>query len=162
MNIERELYELVRENIQEGQELSPDVVDGIIAYANANGLPALLSGLSDDVARLSLRSFMEPILDMPSDNIVTYFQSYRMISSFKLLSNRILEQARRKSKGFSADAAVLDELEPQLAEHVSALRQDSELGQTYAQEISDCLMDLDYAAGRTSNISLRLRRELAR
>ena len=156
MNVEREIYELLRQKVHNERLISEDTCEGIRAYALSSGLDKKLAALPDSTANTILQTFMKPVMDMPEDKVIEYFRTYPVISEFHILSNRIFDAAKDKKNGRCAEWSDLQALEKELALFMQAILKDRALKQTLDHELSDCLMDLDFAMGKTNKLSLRL------
>ena len=159
MSVNREVYALVKESVKDKRLLDESVFNGVTAYCEDNGLEQAVFKYQDENTRSkALRAFMAPIIQMPEDKMVLFFQTYPMRARFKLLSNKIRNEAMKKYRNSAYHCNVLDALEKQLGEMAVSIYRDEALKNVLSDELADCQLELDYLSGWTESISLRMRR----
>lgn len=162
MNTENEIYRLVSKASDSNFFLSEQVHSGITAYINDNGLNALLSGIPAERRLHCLEMFMKPVLTLPPSEIPLYFETYRLRLNFTLVANRIQEEAEKKWRSNDYRSECLVSLSNEFHSMVSELCNYPSLRERLSPKISDCIIDLDYAAGRTKDISPSLDNRIQR
>lgn len=159
MSVDREVYALVRESVKDKPLLDEAVFNGVAAYCDDNGLERAVSKYQDENTRSRvLRAFIAPIIQMPEDKMVVFFKTYPMRASFKLLSNRIRNEAMKKYRDNAYHCNVIDALGQQLGEMAILICRDKVLKKVLSDELADCQLELDYLSGWTESISLRMQR----
>ena len=132
---------------------------GIDCFAADNGLGQLCGRFSDSVVESVTERALAPVLSMERGEVCAYFEYYELAESFRLCGNRILSAACARQEGRPLPDAELAALEAQFAALLRQVCAVPALRRMTAQTAADCTLELDYAAGRSGQMSLRLMRK---
>ena len=159
MSVDREVYALVKELVKDRTLIDEAVFKGVAAYCADNGLEQAVSRYRDEKTRnRALKAFIAPMIQMPEDKMAAFFRTYPMRADFKLLSNKIRNEAMKKYRDNAYQCNVTDALGQQLGEIAISIYRDESLKMLLSDELADCQLELDYLSGWTENISLRMQR----
>lgn len=148
----------LKKHISGLQEDKECFLDGISEYAKDNKMDALLKDeRSDEAVEFLTSTFLEPFFQMPVNMVQAYFENYALTKEFKMLSNTVLDLARKKS---ITDNIVLlpKDIEERTTCCISKIYSIGALEESFATEISDVIMEMDYVKGKTDKLSIRLAR----
>ena len=158
MKIETIILGCLKKHISGLQEDKECFLNGISEYAKDNQMDALLTDEhSVETAEFLVSTFLEPFSQMPVNTVQAYFENYALIKEFKMLSNTVLDLARKKR--MTDDAVVLPtDVEERTTCCISKIYSMGALEESFATEISDVIMEMDYVKGKTDKLSIRLAR----
>lgn len=157
MNIEHGIYQILIEVYGEKLQVTDSLYQGIMAYVEQNGLRKALSGCSERDGAALLKIYMRPLLDMPKGELVCYFETFAARAEFKSVSNKIRSYAEQKFRNHEFECTETPELLRRLSELSVVCMQDARLKSSTELEISECLVELDYIAGRSDRLSIRMK-----
>ena len=158
MKIETIILGCLKKHISGLQEDKECFLNGISEYAKDNKMDGLLKDeQSVETAEFLTSTFLEPFFQMPVNMVQAYFENYALTKEFKMLSNTVLDLARKKSM---TDNVVLlpKDIEERTTCCISKIYSIGALEESFATEISDVIMEIDYVKGRTDKLSIRLAR----
>lgn len=158
MKIETIILGCLKKHISGLQEDKECFLSGISEYAKDNKMDGLLKEeRSVETAEFLTSTFLEPFFQMPVNMVQAYFENYALTKEFKMLSNTVLELARKKSM---TDNIVLlpKDIEERTTCCISKIYSIGALEESFATEISDVIMEMDYVKGKTDKLSIRLAR----
>ncbi len=157
MSAEQLVYEVLRDTYED-LSATDMLYQGIEEYVVETGLETALSKcLSNEKRRKVLQAYMSPLLLTDKQYAVSYFETLPKRASFKALSNEIRHYAEEKFRSRNVDCQVSDTLSQRLSEFAVLFFSDKVLKKEMEAEISDCLVELDFIAGRTDTISIRMK-----
>lgn len=157
MNIEHMIYQILAEAYGEKLQVTDSLYQGIVAYVEQNGLSKALSKRAQRDGAALLKIYMRPLLDMPKDEVVCYFETFAARAEFKSISNKIRSYAEQKFRNHEFECAETPELLQRLSELSAVCMQDARLKSSTELEISECLVELDYIAGKFDRLSIRMK-----
>lgn len=158
MKIETIILGCLKKHISGLQEDKECFLSGISEYAKDNKMDGLLKEeRSVETAEFLTSTFLEPFFQMPVNMVQAYFENYALTKEFKMLSNTVLDLARKKSM---TDNIVLlpKDIEERTTCCISKIYSIGALEESFATEISDVIMEMDYVKGKTDKLSIRLAR----
>lgn len=160
INVEYEIFRLVSKASNQTITLTESISDGLTAYVADNGLYSILERCPEEKRVYYLELFMRPIMSMRPAAIASYFETYTLCKDYTRIANRIHNESDKK---WHDAQYVCDALEPIAADFhafVGEICKYPSLYEKLGTSISDCTVELEYLAGRSKNISLRMNRKL--
>lgn len=158
MNVEQMIYQLV-EDATNTSPLTQPVTLGIKSYIRETRLDEALSKAKTEAsAKKALEAYMTPILRLPTNQLLAYFETADIRKRFSSISNRLLQEAKRKLSDTSYRSHNVDALSKELDDIIPQIRGSAFLASAFEQELSDCLIERAFLAEDTGQISLRLSR----
>ena len=133
---------------------------GITCFSSDNGFEKLNVGYSEAVIKRVVDNALFSILSMRKEWICVYFENYELVEAFRMFSNKVLSTACKTFEGKPKSSDALLKLEGSLSDYLNKIYAIPELSQFMAQNISDCVMDLDYATGSTEQMSIRMMKRI--
>ena len=133
---------------------------GIACFSSDNGFEQLSEGHSEAVIEKVVDNALSPVLSMRKEWILVYFENYALVETFRMFSNKVLSTACTIFEGQPKSSDALQELEGSLSDYLNKIYAIPELSQFMAHSISDCVMDLDYAAGKSEQMSIRMMKRI--
>ena len=155
IDIKKYTYDKVLSKI--GTEVQVDkeaLYHGICFYIDDHNLEEIFNG---NRAQKVIDMYLEPILEMPNQQLYDFFISQKIMRDFQQVSAAILSLANQKYNGQPFSLNNLDELEQALSQRVNAFINSGKL-ELIESEVSECYVDLAYLKDESSNISIRLMR----
>ena len=104
---------------------------------------------------------MKPILSLPANEAVLFFETYTLRQTFSRTVNLIHSEAEKKFIDRSYTCEGLSGLSDKFTSLVKELYRHPGFQTKYAFKVSDCIVDLDFLAGASDNVSHELMRRLA-
>ena len=158
MKIETIILDCLKKHISGLNEVKECFMDGISEYANDNKMDVLINDkLSAETAEYLTSTFLEPFYQMPVYTVEVYFENYALIKEYKMLSNTVFDLARQKFMTGNMVTLPAD-VEDRTICCISKVYANEALGDTFAMEISDVIMEMDYLKDKTDKLSIRLAR----
>ncbi len=155
-NIKRYIYETVLRQLGTSVQADKELLyRGICKYADENHLEETFQGKQ---AEKVLAMYLEPILEMPAQQLYDYFITQDIMHQFQSVSGAIFTLADKKYNKQAYTLETLDELERSLSSAVTDFINAGKMD-AIKSELSDCYVDLAYLKGESNNISIRLMRK---
>jgi len=161
MNVSYEIFKILSKEVASQISLSPQMNEGLSAYVADNGLSDLLERTPAAKRGYCLEMFMKPILSLPANEAVLFFETYTLRQTFSRTVNLIHSEAEKKFIDRSYTCEGLSGLSDKFTSLVKELYRHPGFQTKYAFKVSDCIVDLDFLAGASDNVSHELMRRLA-
>ena len=162
MKTELIILEMLQDRTKDKITISDALMDGIAMYVSENHLSEFDTG-DDESTKKILALYLEPIMNMPAQMIISYFENYQLITDFKMVSNQIFDMAFQRSKsGIDVPLASIEEVGTRANNVIARICTDSTLKKWLESEISDLILDLDYVKGKSDAYSIRLARKVGK
>ncbi len=162
MKTELIILKMLQEKSQDNNIISDALMDGIAMYVSENHLSAFDTG-DDEHTRIVLNLYLEPLMDMPVQMIIKYFENYKLITDLKMISNQVFDMSfQRLKNGVITPPISIAEVEAKANNLIARTCADSTLKKWLESEISDLILDLDYLSGKSNAYSIRLARKVGK
>lgn len=157
MNIKQFVEEMILSSVSRVDFDMPQLANGIDAYIEDNGFHALEDRFEDTVIKNVISNNLAVLLSRPAEEIVLYFSNYGLIERIRLINNRSLKLANEKRHGKDIENSdSVDELEAELENCLREVYRIKGLQNILQTQISEIILNLDYANNSSSGLSQRL------
>ncbi len=156
MNIKKYVYNAVIDAIRDCDYEPEMVSDCVEAYIKNNGFYELDGRFNDSVIQRVVGSNLAPVLAMSHQSIAIFFSFYPLIEQVKLINNKSLALAAAVRDGHSASLEEVQSLEAELDACVAEVCKSEKLHQFLNGQISEILLNIDYAKGVSTQMGQRL------
>jgi hypothetical protein len=156
MNIEEYVRSSVIPVIR-GSNYDLDALNGgIVAYTHYNGFYDLDSRFSENVIQRVIQNNLASVLTMQPKDIVLFFSNYSLIESVKLVNNRSLALADSVRTGKQVLSDDIRKVEKEFEKYMLEVCKISGLREFLGEQISEIILNIDYAKGVSHQFSQRL------
>lgn len=132
------------------------VASGINEYIILNGLDVVAEKLNDEMIEKYISAFLVPLDSFNGQMLVEYFKDFATLSEFKILSNSIFEQAKKKLLGKGIDIELVQRQFDELSTMYTALYKNKTMHQILDKHLSECKLDLYYVCDNSDKLSIRI------
>ncbi|HCS73585.1 MAG TPA: hypothetical protein DIW17_06905 [Clostridiales bacterium] len=161
MTVVRVVCDILEKRYQNISINDDEFISGISQYTKDNHLEMLMTVNETNNENIALvESFIEPLLELPEEFIVPYFVYYDEIKEVKKLSGIIFDIAYDVYKQRSMPDKI-DEYEKRFMKLAACLYNCDGIRTMVEATISETIMDLDFAKGKTDKFSMRLSRRVS-
>ena len=112
--------------------------------------------LNDEMIENYMKSFLMPLGSFSGKMLVEYFNDFSDLSRFKILSNAIFEQAKRKLFSKEFDTSQVEKDLEELTRLYASLYKNSSMHQILDKNLSESKLDVEYVCDNSEKISIRL------
>ena len=152
--------DLVKENVISAIskcDYDPDAIGrGVAAYAYDNGFYELEARFSENVIRRVIKNNLSPVLDMQPDSVALFFENYHLIKRVRMINNQSLALADAVRTGHKTSPDELSRIETEFDDCMAEVCSVQGLREFLNVQISEIILNIDYAKGESSNLSQRL------
>lgn len=158
MKIKELIYEMVLSAVGDISCDYDQITTGIDEYIEDNGFDRLNDSFSSSVIESVIKTNLADKLSMPPESIALYFSNYRLIEKIRVLNNQSLALAKAVTHGENpAESFKIEELEKAFDEYTREVYAKENLKKMLDSQISEIILNLDYAKAKSSVYSRRLR-----
>lgn len=156
MIIESFIKEIVFNAIENCNYDPTTVSNGICSYAQRHGFHELKTKFTDSVIKRVIVNSLTPIMSMKPDAITLYFSHYSLIERLSLLNNQSLIIANAKRAGKYVNDDEILKIEEAFDDCMKTVCQEQGLRELLDIQISEIILNIDYAKGVSSHMGQRL------
>ena len=160
MDINKYVQDVILHAVEACAYDKASLLAGIDAYIKANGFAQLSGQFSDEVIKKTASSILNSVMPAKPEEVVLYFSNYELIERVRLLNNQSLKLARQKLDGKEAvNTTELNRIEEKLDEYMRQINGIDGLYEFLNLQISEIVLNMDYAKGRAPYAGQRLASE---
>ena len=138
-------------------DYDPDAIcRGVAAYAYDNGFYELESKFSENVIQRVINNNLAPVMDMQPESIALSFENYHLIKRVRMINNQSLALADAVRTGHKASSDELSKIETEFDDCMTEVCNVPGLREFLNVQISEIILNIDYAKGESTNLSQRL------
>ncbi len=158
MKIEKIIFNLLHEKIKNIPYDADALLKGITHYAQDNKLERFAKGMNnEDIVIDLVRAFLKPILNLPPESLVDYFEYYSTYREMVCVSSELLNMAKKAYDKRALEGDV-ETLEKRLMEISVELYKAPTLKAKVDMMLSEGMLNIAFIKGTSDKMSLALSR----